>query len=138
MTGVHQLPAVSPTECLCRFITVPKWVRDDKTIRSNAFIPPRDLNLSVTRRLQLTEEQLWKLGQRVADQVTGNSPAAFPGRADILAANVFAVNLRVEAVPLTDNPNHAHISGWPEKPARKNIAQQLAAAARFIEIPENA
>ena len=138
MTGVHQLPGVSPMECLCRFITVSKWVRADKTIRSDAFIPPRDLNLSVTRRLRLTEEQIWKIGQRVVDRVTGNSPAVFPGRADILAANVFAVSLRVEAVPLTDNPNHAHITGWPEKPARKNIAQQLAAAARFVGIPENA
>lgn len=137
MTAPAQVPRVSSDECLCRFITVPKWVRADKTIRSDAFFPPGDLNLSVTRRRELTEEQLWRLGQRVAMQVTGNSRATFPGRADLFAAEVIAVNLNVEAAPRPDNPNHAHISGWPEKPARKSVAQQLAAVARFVEVPRS-
>jgi hypothetical protein len=126
------LPPISSGELLARFITVDKWVRADRTVRQDAFIPPRDLQLSVTRHVNLAEAELWNIGQRVADQVAKIPKAPLYGRADLRVAQVAAQNLNTDPAPLADNPNHAHITGWPtEKPAQKLIAQELAAAAVF-------
>lgn len=57
----------------------------------------------------------------------------FHGRADIKTLAVVKNALKAVAWPLADNANHAHIIGWPaDKEIRKTIAQELAAAAKFI------
>jgi len=133
--AAHQ-PPVSPDEQLARFITFHRWLKADKSIRPDAFMPPKDLNLSVTRHLGLSDEALWRHGQNVADAIA-KEPAAGPyGRADITAAEAIRQTLKVEAFPLPENANHAHINGWPDKPAQKNIAQQLAATAKYVPKPQ--
>jgi hypothetical protein len=127
---------VGAGERLARFITKHWWVRSDGSIQSDAFFPPKDLNLSVTRHLSLAEESLWILGQKVVDTISEKCPARLYGRADISADDVARQALTVEAAPLAENPNHAHITGWPDKPARKSIAQQLAKAAMFVASPQ--
>jgi len=58
------------------------------------------------------------------------------GSADLRVVQVSQHNLKTEAVPLPQNANHAHITGWPsEKPAQKSIAQQLAAVAKPRKAP---
>ena len=120
-------------ELLARFITVEHWVRSsNQTVRPEAFIPPNDLQLSVTRHINLSEEELWNVGQKIADQVTKTERAPLCGRADLRVRQVSEQQLRTEAAPLDDNPNHAHIIGWPiEKSARKSVAQELAAKAEL-------
>jgi hypothetical protein len=135
MSEAANLPPVSPDERLARFITVNRWLRDDKSIRPEAFMPPRDLNLSVTRHLGLSEEALWRHGQEVADAVSKTRSAGLFGRADVTAAEVIRQTLKVEAYPLPENANHAHINGWPDKPAQKSIAQRLAEAAKYEPNP---
>ena len=126
------LPPITADELLARFVTVDKWLRADRTLRQDAFIPPRDLQLSVTRHINLSEADLWSIGQRVADQVAKTPKAPLHGRADIRARQVSAQKLITEAAPVPDNRNHAHLTGWPnEKPAQKIIAQELAAAAVY-------
>jgi len=133
MIAFGPLPQVAADELLARFVAVEKWIRADNTIRQDAFIPPRDLNLSVTRHRLLSEEQLWEIGQTVANAVSQKQPARLFGRADVSVAAVAKTALRAEAVPVAANPNHAHIIGWPQdKPKQKFIAQQLAAAATFV------
>jgi hypothetical protein len=126
---------VADWERLARFITKHWWVRPDGSIQSDAFIPPKDLNLSVTRHLSLSEERLWAIGKKVVDAIAEKCSAQLVGRADISAHDVARHALTVEAAPLPENPNHAHIKGWPDKPARKSIAQQLAKAAKFEPSP---
>ena len=99
-------------------------------------MPPKDLNLSVTRHLGLSDEVLWRHGQNVADAVAKEPSAALFGRADIAAAEVIRQTLKAEAYPLPENENHAHINGWPDKPAQKNIAQHLAQAAKYEPKPQ--
>jgi hypothetical protein len=131
------LPAIWEGEWLARFITVEWWIRSDKTIRQDAFVPPKDLCLSVTRHLHLSEADIWKIGRDVANKIAAKRKADLYGRADLRVHQVSAQNLKTEAAPLPDNPNHAHITGWPEKSARKNIAQRLAAAAgKCIPVPK--
>ncbi|MFZ0827136.1 MAG: hypothetical protein WAO02_06910 [Verrucomicrobiia bacterium] len=135
--SVHgHLPPVSSDERLARFVTVEKWLRADKTVRQDAFIPPKDLNLSVTRHLRLSQEQLWQIGQAVVDGLSAKHHATLFGRADLTVAAVTKTALRVDPAPILANPQHTHITGWPlDKPAQKNIAQQLAAAASFTPNP---
>jgi len=121
---------VSANEKVARFVTVGKWIRADQTIRQDAFVPPKDLELSVTRHLKLSEDELWNIGQKVAEEVGQKRSATLHGRADITASQVFQQNLKAEAAPRPANPNHAHITGWPSgKSEQKNIAQELAVAA---------
>jgi hypothetical protein len=136
MSETAHLPPVSPDEHLARFITVNRWLRADKSIRPDAFMPPKDLNLSVTRHLGLSEESLWKHGQNVADALPKERSTGLFGRADITSGEVTRLTLKVEAYPLPENANHAHINGWPDKPAKKNIAQRLAQAAKYEPKPQ--
>lgn len=121
------LPPVADDELLARFVLVNKWVRSDQTVRQDAFIPHPHVDLSVTRHIGLSEQELWHLGQSVANK------RALPlyGRADIQALVVKRQSLRIEPTP--EPKNHANITGWPsDKSAQKSIAQEIAAAARFV------
>jgi len=125
---------VASIEQLARFIVFSGWIRrSDQTVKQDAFIPPPDLELSVTRHKNLSEQELWRIGQSVAD----SRPAKLHGRADIRAVNVRQQALDVEPNPAPGNPNHANVIGWPvDKPAQKIIAQELAAKARFLPTPQ--
>lgn len=132
--SANPLPPINGEELLARFITVERWLRADKSIRQDAFIPPKDMQLSTTRRIGLSEAELWSIGKNIAAQVARRPQAPLFGRADIAVAEVALKGLDTEAAPLADNPNHAHLIGWPEeKQKQKIIAQQLAASALFIE-----
>jgi hypothetical protein len=129
-------PPLRPRELLARFITASRWIRPDDTIRQDAFIPPRDLQLSVTRHDDLSENELWAIGDDVAKKVLQNELATAHGRADVQLQHVLQQKLWAELAPIPGNPNHVHIVGWPEeKSARKNRAQQLAAAAGKVVYP---
>jgi len=124
-------------ELVARFIRTKAWLRiSDNTVRPDAFMPPRDLNLSVTRHIGLSEESLWKIGKQVISKFAEKRPAELIGRADLLVETI-PPPLRAEPVPVPENPNHAHVTGWPtDKPSQKNIAQRLAAAATFLHFRE--
>ena len=130
MTNRTGLSAVTDDEWLARFILFRNWIRtSDRTVKPDAFIPHPYPDLSVTRHKNLSESELWQIGQGVADV----RPAKLYGRADIQAAEVRRQALEVEAKPVPGNPNHANVVGWPaEKSAQKSIAQQLAAGRMLI------
>lgn len=119
-------------EMLARFVFLEKgWIREDNTIKQDAFMPPKDLELSVTRHIGISVEQLNETGRTVATKRT----LLFCGRADIQARMVVKSALKVVAWPLDENANHAHIVGWPtDKASQKTIAQELAAAAKFVPV----
>ena len=73
-------PEVSDDEVLARFITQRNHIRGDNTVKPNAFIPHPWPNLSVTRHTGLDEDEIWEIGQQVADA----RPATLRGRADVL------------------------------------------------------
>lgn len=87
------------------------------------------MQLSVTRHTGISAEQLIETGKSVAAETA----LQFLGRADIDVQTVVKNALKAVTWPLENNPNHAHVIGWPaDKEARKTIAQELAAAAKFI------
>lgn len=119
---------VADAEQLARFVMTRRWVRAEGTVRPDAFMPPPDLNLSVTRHGTLSPENLWSRGYQVAQ----SQGKALLGRADLRAENVRRSLLDVVGFPVPNNPEHAHIVSWPpDKPTQKSLAQSLAAAAAF-------
>lgn len=122
------IDSVVPEEFLARYVVRSGWIRSDRTVRKDAFIP-RDSELSVTRHLHLTEENIWNIGRRIAEKRS----CTLYGRADVETRHVLAQGLDVMAQPVPDNPNHANIINWPaEKDARIMCALQIAEAARFV------
>jgi len=128
MTDIPALPPVSEDEWMARFILFRHWIRkSDLRVRPDAFIPHPYPDLSVTRHMDLSEAELWQIGQAIADK----RPATLYGRADLRAKSVIKKSLRI--VPTSEPKNHANITGWPaDKPSQKIIAQEIAAEARFI------
>lgn len=128
MTDIPTLPPVLEDEWIARFILFRDWIRKSgPSVRPDAFIPHPYPNLSVTRRKDLSEAELWQIGQEIADK----RPATLYGRADLQAISVIKKSLRI--VPTPEPKNHANITGWPaDKPSQKIIAQEIAAEARFV------
>ena len=122
---------VTDSENLARFVLFRGWVRSsNSTVKPDAFIPYPYPDPSVTRHIGLSEQEIWQLGQAVAD----SRPATLHGRADIQALQVTGRSLRI--VPTSEPKNHANITGWPkDKPAQKIIALQLAADAWYVPRP---
>jgi hypothetical protein len=135
MTSQSQPPGqISDEEILSRFILFKRWIRSDKNkVKPDAFMPPPDLNLSVTASTKLSEENIWQIGLGVAQKRPNGE---LKGRADITALNVRSQELDAISAPIPDiNIHHVHVVGWPsEKPLQKIIAQELADAARFIPV----
>ena len=126
---------IADDELLARYITYSRWFRkQDQTVKQDAFIPPEDpLELSVTRHINLTEDDIWRVGKGIVN----DTPRTLYGRADVETGHVKAQKLNVVSQPVPDNPNHANIIGWPiEKDARKMRALEIAKAARFVANPE--
>ena len=124
---------VPADESVSRFVKSRHWIRaSDNTLKPDAFMPPRDLNLSVVRRIGLSEETLWKIGQDVVSGIAEKGPAVLIGRADLIVHSI-PPPLNTERAPLPTNPNHAHVTNWPsDKPSQKNLAQRLAAVASYL------
>jgi hypothetical protein len=121
-----ELQLVGQQERLARFIFQPKHVYADGTPKPNVFMPNPARELSMTRHLQVSENEIWNIGRAVG-AVSGRTLRA---RADVIAIIFFRLKLRVVATPKPDNPNHADAIDWPvDKPTQKAIAQEIAAAA---------
>ncbi len=124
---------LSDAELVARFVVSKRWIRSsDGSVKPDAFVPPADKELSVTRHKGISTEKLWRHGKAVAEK----RDASLLGRADVRVADVREQN--IEAVPhpiWRENWNHAHLIGWPaEKPHQKIIAMQIAAQAQYLAL----
>jgi hypothetical protein len=134
------LDSVADDELLARYIFHSGYIRSsDKTVKQNAFIPPNNLELSVTRHINFTEDDIWSMGKNAAT----HRKLPLYGRADVKTEYVKKQNLEVRPQPIRnhpdvgDNPNHANIVNWPlEKNDRKMIALEIANASHFTANPE--
>ena len=124
--------SVEDNEMLSRYIVYKRWVRNDKTVRQDAFMPPPNLQLSVTRQLGLDDDDIWSFG-KLAVLPSGRT---LYGRADIKTIQVRKQSLNVQPAPDLNNPNHAHIVNWPtNKDEQKMQAMELASVSMFLACP---
>jgi hypothetical protein len=123
---------VAEGEWLARYIVRKQHVRQDGTVKPDPFIPFKHVELSVTRHLALTEQQIWDIGDRVASQ----THTQLQGRADVQASAYIRQRLRVVAAPEEHNPNHANVVDWPsDKQAQKEIALEIVKHVRYKAKP---
>ena len=101
-------------------------------VHFRAFLPsPKHADLSVMRTHDLSEPEVWALGQEAAIQ-SGRTVFA---RGDLTAPqvrNTFTHPWHLNVAPDEPPVRHASIKGWPpatESEIRKSLAQQLRAMA---------
>ena len=127
LPNIGEMP-VTGDEWLARYLFDKGQVRADGTVRPEAFIPYRHVELSVTRHLGLEEAEIWAAGEGVGAE----SNAVLQGRADVQAEVPVKCGLHVLNKPLPGNANHADIAGWPaDKPSQKELALRIAEKAAY-------
>jgi len=130
MIDPEHVPEVTSDEELARFIFYRNRVRQDGTVKPDALIPHPYPDTSVTRHLDATDVEVWRVGQEIGSQ----SSKTLQGRADLKANDCQSNGLGVSADPIPQNPNHAIIVGWPpEKHDQKLIAMKIACV--FVPAP---
>ncbi len=126
---------------LTRFIFSSKhFARGNQTVKFRVFMPPQvskepptySPNLSVYRISEISDSEVWEIGQEHV-QTEGRLIKA---RTDILAGDVYKNNLRV--VPDTQpHERHANITPFPaDKLTCQRIATKLAHVSKLVVIPE--
>lgn len=131
MIDPENVPEVDDSEVVARYATQSSHFRANGTARSDLFFPHPHQELSVTRHLLATEEEIWRVGQSVADA----QKKKLYGRADVEAIAFVEQDLSFRKDPLPTNPNHANVVGWAgDKPSQKTKAQLIAAKSNFIKI----
>ena len=138
MLDLANVPDVDSQEMLARYVFSKSHIsREKRRIKPNAFMPPMNLELSVTRHRDTTEAEIWTIG----DDTAAKTNRTLYARGDVLTATYCSQKLQVLAAPelSMNNPNHANVVGWPEndKAAVKLIAMELAAVANFVPAPDS-
>lgn len=125
-------------EVVARAILSKRWFNQQTSaLKPDAFEPPSDGNLSVTRHQQAGDRELWTRCRAVADMRN----KSLHGRADLSAAAVSNSRdgMSVLAAPRGHDPGHAHIVGWPpERAICLSVQVALAASAQFVPVPPSA
>lgn len=131
------MAVLPPEEKLARFVFSRNHVRSNGSVKGDAFMPPPDLQMSVTRHIGFSELQIWNAGQSAADEINSkrapDKKITLRGRADFLVKHAQVSGL--EVVDFEPPPNHAHVQGWPGKEDVKAVALLLAAESKWQPVP---
>ena len=126
------MDTVSPDESLARYIFDKRHysVSDEKgkegRVTYRAFLPTKNGETSVFRVADLSDTEIWDIGER---EVAQKRQMSLLARGDINVSKVTALGLKVD--PNNNPPRHANIIGWPEKSAQTAIAIELAGRAQL-------
>jgi len=126
---------VKPEEPISRFILDKAHYRSDKTVKHNAFMPPKGkTEVSVYRIQELSTTEIWQIGD---DFVAHPSSRVLLGRADMRTEHAHRQGLDIRP-DIQPHPRHANICGFPADNSEKvrMLALELAACASFY--PRNA
>ena len=134
MIDANHVPDVSDGEILARYaMQSSHFRRSDQTAKPELFMPHPHQELSLTRYLDATIEEVLAIGEDIAKNQ--NPSRTLYGRADIQVIRCKVDSLGVVKDPTPTNPNHANIQGFPlDKLEQKVIALKLAANAKFYPI----
>jgi hypothetical protein len=137
--------AITDSERLSRYVSENDHFRPAKPVGDRlhfrAFLPSRKHpdELSIARTHDLSEEDIWSLGERMITEQSGRPVIA---RGDITASQIVQVALPGTATlrvrPDEPPERHALVFNWPpvdDADARKSYAQQLRAAAKPVQRP---
>lgn len=139
MLDPANVPVVGSNERLSRFVLSKRHLnrQDPQNIllKGDAFVPHPHEELSVTRDLVATEDEIWAAGRDVAEK----RGQTLYGRGDAIAATYHSQKLKTIKAPVDGNPNHVNVTDWPsadDKPAQMQVALEIAAVAKFVPTPQ--
>ncbi len=114
---------VKKEERLTRYILEKnKYSIEKKRVKYNAFLPNKDGQTSVFRTSELTDNEIWEIGN---NEVARKVEKQLLGRGDIKASNVYENSLKIDTEG--EHLKHANIVNWPEeKSEQKLIAIEIA------------
>lgn len=127
---------VAPAEPLARFLlSSSQFSKKNQRVKFQAFMPPADLRLSVFRIVELSEAEVWRLGEQHVARAAGKTLHA---RADLAASAFTGQKLSIDA----DNApvRHANVLGWAtERSEQQLVAMELARLASLrVNPPDQA
>ena len=133
MIDPGNVPPVEESELLARVIlNSGEFRKGNNTIKPQAFIPYRHVELSVNRHRDCSNEEMWTLCRQVASA----RDKQLYGLTNILAENCRQIELDVVKAPIAGNPNHANVVGYPEaKEDQILLGQKLADNASLLQTP---
>jgi len=104
--------------------------RENRRVKSLAFVPYPHGDKSSFRIDALTESQIWDIGEWIQSQQ--KTPKTLYGRGDIVAASVKSTGLSLQAQE--PPPRHANLIGWTQddKSSQMEIAHLLSASASLV------
>lgn len=142
MLDPDNVPDVDANERLSRFIFSRSHINQQtKLLKADAFVPHPYEELSVTRDRDAAEEEIWKAGRDVGQQISAKigRTLVLQGRGDAIAATYHDQKLKTVPDPVPGNPNHVNVTGWPskdDKAKQKLIALEIAKVAKFVAAKE--
>lgn len=119
--------SISFSEDLSKFIfNNSQFSSQNKRVKYSVFIPPRNKRLSVFRIAELSENEVWEIGNAVGIERNLKLLA----RADIKVSSVTKIGLGIDADDIP--PRHANIVGWPDEDSEIKLkALELAEKAQL-------
>lgn len=128
---------VDDSERISRFLLSKRWFSKEKqSVKFNAFMPPKNLELSVACTESMQEEAVWSIGRKVVTLHPGD--VTLYGRADFGAKTIREQDLQIKR---DDQPfeGHANVFGWPanDESAQQMKALELAASSKLMLHPSN-
>lgn len=118
---------INPSNDLTKYIfNKSQFSSLNKRVKYSVFIPPANRRLSVFRIVNLSENEVWEIGNDVGTE----RELTLLARADIKVSSVTETGLKIDADDRP--PRHANIVGWPdEDSAIKLKAMELAEKAQL-------
>ena len=125
---------VAASEQIARYILSKKHFSvTNRTVKYGAYLPAPNGEASVYRISNISEKEIWDIGQ---EYVAGPSKRTLRARGDTAAAVITKTGL--EFVPeTTPHPLHANIANWPlQKDEQKMLAVEMANQAKLVTPPD--
>ncbi len=122
---------ISDSEKLIRFIFSPYHIRNDESVKWQAF-KPRNGETSVTIKNNLSDKNLHSIGQKIESFRKKKDKISLFGEARIFAKTVYKNKLNILSAPSKNNPNHANIIDWPnDKDEYMMVCKELIIDAHY-------
>jgi len=119
--------SLSLSEDLSKFIfNKSQFSSSNKRVKYSVFIPPSNRRLSVFRSTDLSENEVWEIGNAIGIE----RKLTLLARADIRVASVTKTGLEIDVDDIP--PRHANIVGWPDEDSEIKLkAMELAENAQL-------
>ncbi len=128
------LTKVKDSERISRFLVPDHFKKLNMEVKAAAFLPPKDLQMSVYQTTTLDDPAVWHIGKKFVEAKRKD------GKSIEARADLFAIDIRHQSLDIVSSPTphklHAHIIAWSlEKSSHRLKAAELALRAVLLIKP---